>query len=674
MDCMSSAMSGCPFEVKAVAASFRALQFPVQIVIFFCLFCVALWWHRRRAACQVKTADKAQQLREVDGSMLEGGGQILRMACAYSAIFGFPVTVKNVRAGRSKPGLAIQHVESLRLVREIAQGTLQGDEVRSSQVTFMPNCLAPGDHFADPGTAGSISLMVQASLFPLLFAGGDCTLECHGGTDTSMSPSVDFMTHALMPTLRRMGALVDVKCLRRGFFPCGGGHLNLILQCPEKSLVAVDLSCQGALRTVSIRCHTTHACSASPEYLDELRRLVAACMHVDAIVEWSIEQACDGLPRCWVDIIGETSTGAYFHAGSRPQVLCQDGSEHHQALGVCSSAVRQAVDELQRELATGAAVGEYLLDQLILPASLADGTSRFLASVVSMHTRTAIEITKLLVPGVQITLCKQDGLTLVEIVGIGLAPVRKQGVLVGAEHPGSEKRTPEIYRRDLRKLRALSDDHKGAAELLRLKISDLAKTDVELLLWHFAGAGQPSLVAAISESGAVDINAQRDTDGCTALHLASAKRHQAVVSVLLAHGADQETLNNRNESAAQYASRQGRPKHLMMLKDTDDGAVEKLEQSVDSLPLESVEALLFAYAATGQRRLLEVLLKFNIVGIDTTRAKDGCSALHVAAFKHQQETVEMLLTMGADPSICNKWGETYNQAAHACSSGQLPCT
>jgi len=379
--------------------------------------------------------------------MLEGGGQILRMTCAYSAILGFPVRVKNVQAGRSKPGLAIQHVESLRLMKEIAQATLLGDEVRSSQVTFMPNSLSPGDHFADPGTAGSITLMIQASFFPLLFAGGDCTLECHGGTDTDMSPSVDFMTHALMPILRRMGADVDVNYPHRGFFPCGGGHLNLTLRCPERPLAALDLSCQGALRTASIRCYTTHACSAPPEYLDELRRIVAARMDVDVLVQWSSEQARDGLPRCWVDVVVETATGAYFHAGSRPKVLCQDGSEQLQTFDVCSSAVRQAVEELHRELATGATVGELLLDQLILPATLAEGTSRLLASVVSMHTRTAIEIAKLLVPEVQITLHTHDELTLVEIVGIGLTPIHQRCEPVSAGELGPEKLTGNISAR-----------------------------------------------------------------------------------------------------------------------------------------------------------------------------------------------------------------------------------
>ena len=46
----------------------------------------------------------------IDGSQGEGGGQVLRISSALSAILGLPIKINNIRAGRSKPGLRPQHL------------------------------------------------------------------------------------------------------------------------------------------------------------------------------------------------------------------------------------------------------------------------------------------------------------------------------------------------------------------------------------------------------------------------------------------------------------------------------------------------------------------------------------------------------------------------------------
>ena len=99
----------------------------------------------------------------VDGSMLEGGGQLTRAACALAVGLGRDVTVNNIRAGRSTPGLRPQHVASAKLtaaVGGLAMTPTVGDValvVRGSASTD-----AGRDVFeADAGTAGRAELSLS---------------------------------------------------------------------------------------------------------------------------------------------------------------------------------------------------------------------------------------------------------------------------------------------------------------------------------------------------------------------------------------------------------------------------------------------------------------------------------------------------------------------------------
>lgn len=121
-------------------------------------------------------------LVRIDGSLGEGGGQILRTALALGAVYGRPVEIGNVRAGRATPGLRHQHVACLKAAAEVCGAEVEGDEVGSLRVAFRPNRIRPGVYRFEVGTAGSVTLVAQTVLPILLSADGASTVTIVGGT------------------------------------------------------------------------------------------------------------------------------------------------------------------------------------------------------------------------------------------------------------------------------------------------------------------------------------------------------------------------------------------------------------------------------------------------------------------------------------------------------------
>merc|ERR1711977_498658 len=105
-------------------------------------------------------------------------------------------------------------------------------------------------------------------------------------------------------------------------------------------------------------------------------------------------------------------------------------------------------------------------------------------------------------------------------------------------------------------------------------------------------------------------------------------------------------------------------KNLFHLQD-DDVGVAALENTVADLSSSDAEALLFGYANAGRSRLVKVLLINGSCSVDAQRAKDGCTALHLAYFRNRTDVIDVLKVYGADASIRNKYGETAAEAAKA---------
>jgi RNA 3'-terminal phosphate cyclase (ATP) len=311
----------------------------------------------------------------IDGSHGEGGGQILRTSLALAVIQGRSIKIERVRAKRDKPGLRRQHLMAVRAAAAISGGKLKGDEVGSRELEFHPQVVQPGDYRFDIGSAGSTTLVLQTILPPLMLADAPSTIELIGGTHNPFAPPVDFLEHAFVPLLNRMGADVVLTLERPGFYPAGGGRLHVQIGGTGR-LEPLKLVERGEVRRRLCRATVSNL----PDHIG--RRELAT---VAAQLDWPEE--CLELRRY---------QGSH---GPGNIVTLEIESEHVSEVftgfgrrGVRAEAVAgEAVAEAKRYLATGVPVGEHLVDQLLLPLALAGG-GEYVTLPPSLHVTTNIEI------------------------------------------------------------------------------------------------------------------------------------------------------------------------------------------------------------------------------------------------------------------------------------------
>lgn len=313
----------------------------------------------------------------IDGSMGEGGGQVLRTSLGLSLVTGRAFRIENIRAGRERPGLMRQHLTAVGAAVEVGQAKVRGDAIGSGELEFEPGQVRPGDYEFAVGTAGSATLVLQTVLPALIVADGPSRLTLNGGTHNPWSPPFDFLAKAFLPLLGRMGAGVTARLIRPGFYPAGGGEFTVeITPAAGGRLRPLELMERGEI--VSRRARAVVA--KLPEHIAQRELRVA-----EKKLGWSgeslvVERADDSVGPgniLMLEIAGRNVT----------EVFTAFGQKDVRAEAVAHAAV----DEARAWLAAGVPVGPHLADQLLIPLALAGG-GRFRTVAPTRHTTTNIEV------------------------------------------------------------------------------------------------------------------------------------------------------------------------------------------------------------------------------------------------------------------------------------------
>ena len=332
---------------------------------------------------------------EIDGSLMEGGGQLLRMATTYSAILGEPIRIVNVRAKRNQPGLKLQHLTTLKAVAELCAAEMKGLKVGSAEVEFKPNRIRSGDFEFDIGTAGSCSLLLQCAAPVAAFADGPVKIRVRGGTAVRWSPPMTIVQHVVWVGLRKMGFQGEVRVLKDGYYPKGGGLVEANIK-PIRGLKPItgEVSVVTGVRGLS-------TCGGLPRHVAERQAESAKDLLLEEGLKVRIDVATPG------KVAEPMSPGSVICLWAEGDALIGDDGLGERGK-TAEKVGTEAAQRFFHQLKTGAYVDLHTADNLILPCSLASGTSSFTVSRLTMHTLTAVEVAKMIV-GVKITVEGTEG-------------------------------------------------------------------------------------------------------------------------------------------------------------------------------------------------------------------------------------------------------------------------
>jgi RNA 3'-phosphate cyclase len=306
---------------------------------------------------------------EIDSSKGEGGGQVVRSSVALSAITGIEARLTRIRENRPTNGLSKQHCIAVKAVADMTGSLVTGNHTGSSELLFKPGKIQKSNIERDIGTAGSISLVLQA----VMLAGRNhkerVRIDVRGGTNVMWAPPIDSYQQILFPLMERMGINARLDIVDRGFYPDGGGRVIAEID-PVDEISPLVITSLGELKRVE-----------GVFYIQHLK---------DKIMDDMITSCEDALDlRCPVNIEVQRTVGNSKGAGLSLVAVYENGRMGSNVLTTKGHPAKQAGEDvakdLLKEMGSGATMDIHTADQLLPYMSMANGPSEFTVSMISRH-------------------------------------------------------------------------------------------------------------------------------------------------------------------------------------------------------------------------------------------------------------------------------------------------
>ncbi len=312
---------------------------------------------------------------EIDGSQKSGSGTILRLSVAMSSISNQPLHITNIRQNRPQPGLRPQHLEAVLTAGKLCNAKIEGAHLGSKELWFTPQEIRGGNVEALIETAGSIPMLLLATLPICLFAKNSVRLHvAKGGTDTTHAPTINYLRFIFLPVLKQMGVDAEITVQKYGYYPKGMGEATMTVK-PNCNLKPIKIETFGKLKDIK----GISVCT----FLADIQ---VAARQARAAQDYLSQNGYSADIKVVNDQSNPIQKGSSIVLWAETDTDVIMGSDAIGELRKMSEAVgKEAAQRLLAELSVKPTVDIFLADMLIPYMALADGNSSFLCRTISEH-------------------------------------------------------------------------------------------------------------------------------------------------------------------------------------------------------------------------------------------------------------------------------------------------
>ncbi len=315
----------------------------------------------------------------IDGK--EGGGQLLRSSLSLSAVTQTPFKITGIRGAREKGGLAHQHLTAVKAMQDLTNAKVEGMQLGSNELTFIPSKIKGGKFRIDIGTAGSTTLLLQTLIPACLHEEIPSELEVTGGTDTQWALPSLYFKNIFCYFLKKIGIDLEVEIKKHGFYPKGQGNIVLKIK-PCKKIREFEFVERGSLKGIEVLVYG----SESLRNKNVAEKMLSSFKdNFKEDFKSEIRYVPTASESCFIH-----ATASYEKTRLGHTALLMDNEQPETSGERCAKTLKE-------EMESNAVVDRFAADQLMLYMALA-GNSKILTSKIRNHVLTNSQVIEKFLP------------------------------------------------------------------------------------------------------------------------------------------------------------------------------------------------------------------------------------------------------------------------------------